>query len=459
MTKPFVINTQPAWKVVFAVVSVLITLAIWKQGLENSFNRPSVSASISLRQQEMALLAKPSMPSAVQTLFLGNQPEVSLRDSLNAIPLEKINDRDRLLLSTLESDLSKKSSLLIDPVKEDGLISIQKLLVDHLQSDQIFSPLELKNQLASLEDDPLLFQGVCLSLGGTESLCTNEKASSSMAYRLIASQGLPVLAVLWGVGLLVCNCWSFLRRTSPPWPASPTIPLPLIDMVLLIGGGFVVLGELVSPALLLPFFQGLTTRLSQPLAESIQVFFGYLIMTAPPLIILRQQLISIPRSLTQSGGFLQWGFSKWKESFGQAISAWFMVLPPVLLTGWLVSFFFGDQGGSNPLLELVLSSRDPYALFFLVVTTVVLAPFFEELVFRGVLIPVLVKDIGRIMAVLVSAFIFAMAHLSVSEFPPLMVLGIGLALLRLSSGSLFACILMHALWNGVTFVNLLLIGV
>jgi hypothetical protein len=29
--------------------------------------------------------------------------------------------------------------------------------------------------------------------------------------------------------------------------------------------------------------------------------------------------------------------------------------------------------------------------------------------------------------------------------------------LRLSSGRLFPCVLMHALWNAVTFVNLLLL--
>ena len=135
-----------------------------------------------------------------------------------------------------------------------------------------------------------------------------------------------------------------------------------------------------------------------------------------------------------------------------------MVLPPVLLTGWLVTSSFGDQGGSNPLLELVLSSREPVSLILLVITTVVLAPLFEELIFRGVLLPVLVNQIGKTWGLFVSAFVFALAHLSVSEFAPLLVLGVGLGLLRMSSGRLFPCLLMHAFWNGMTFVNLLLLG-
>ncbi|GIR75151.1 MAG: hypothetical protein CM15mP77_3080 [Synechococcus sp.] len=39
--------------------------------------------------------------------------------------------------------------------------------------------------------------------------------------------------------------------------------------------------------------------------------------------------------------------------------------------------------GSNPLLELVLESRDPLALSLLAMTAVVLAPLFEEVIFRG----------------------------------------------------------------------------
>jgi len=51
-----------------------------------------------------------------------------------------------------------------------------------------------------------------------------------------------------------------------------------------------------------------------------------------------------------------------------------------------------------------------------------------------------------------------LAHLSVGELPPLFVLGIGLGLMRLSSGRLFPCALMHSLWNGVTFASLLLVA-
>ena len=135
-----------------------------------------------------------------------------------------------------------------------------------------------------------------------------------------------------------------------------------------------------------------------------------------------------------------------------------MVMPLVFLTSWLMNSLVGDHGGSNPLLELVLRSQDPLPLILLLVTTVVFAPLFEELVFRGTLLPVLARTYGLTWGVIVSALVFALAHLSVGEFPPLVVLGLGLALLRLSSGRLLPCVLMHSLWNGVTFANLLLLG-
>jgi len=168
--------------------------------------------------------------------------------------------------------------------------------------------------------------------------------------------------------------------------------------------------------------------------------------------------IKINISSKIDGGWLQWKIKPIKEGFFKSISGWLMIMPLVLLIGWFMNEIIGDQGGSNPLLELVLNSDEFIPLLFLLITTVILAPVFEELVFRGVLLPVLVSKVGKISGVLLSALIFALAHLSVGELPPLFVLGIGLGLMRLSSGRLFPCALMHSLWNGVTFISLLLVA-
>jgi membrane protease YdiL (CAAX protease family) len=109
-------------------------------------------------------------------------------------------------------------------------------------------------------------------------------------------------------------------------------------------------------------------------------------------------------------------------------------------------------------LDLVLTNPDPRALACLAFTATVLAPLFEEMLFRGVLLPVLARPLGPLPAIVVSAGTFALAHLSLSELMPLFVLGIGLGWLRWRSGRLAASVLMHGLWNGLTFVNLLVLA-
>jgi membrane protease YdiL (CAAX protease family) len=50
-----------------------------------------------------------------------------------------------------------------------------------------------------------------------------------------------------------------------------------------------------------------------------------------------------------------------------------------------------------------------------------------------------------------------MAHISIGELAPLTVLGVGLGVVRMSSGRLLPSVLMHGTWNAVTFLNLLLL--
>jgi len=135
-----------------------------------------------------------------------------------------------------------------------------------------------------------------------------------------------------------------------------------------------------------------------------------------------------------------------------------MVLPLVSLVGWLQGQLWGDPGGSNPLLELVLNSHNVPALACFGFTAIVLAPLFEETIFRGALLPVAARKLGAAGGILLSAAVFAVAHLSLGELLPLLVLGIGLGWVRWSSGRLGSCVLMHGLWNALTFANLVVLG-
>ena len=75
----------------------------------------------------------------------------------------------------------------------------------------------------------------------------------------------------------------------------------------------------------------------------------------------------------------------------------------------------------------------------------------------SILLPILSRDFGVIWGIIISSFIFALAHLSIGEMPPLFILGIGLAITRMASGKLLSSVIMHSLWNGFTFFNLFLL--
>jgi len=146
-----------------------------------------------------------------------------------------------------------------------------------------------------------------------------------------------------------------------------------------------------------------------------------------------------------------------KYAIIQGIKGWLTIVPFVLLISLIMNSLIDNQNGSNPLLEIVLNNNNYLSFFLLFVTTTLLAPLFEEIIFRGILLPTLSRDFGVISGIIVSAFIFALAHLSLGEMPPLFVLGIGLGITRIASGSLFSSVIMHSLWNGLTFLNLFLL--
>ncbi|MBL6797706.1 MAG: CPBP family intramembrane metalloprotease [Synechococcus sp. BS307-5m-G39] len=439
-------------KVFLAFVSLVLATLVWILGLVDSFGKPSVAPALSLEQQELSLLAQPKVPGSLQPLVVGDDPAGALLRTLRDTPLDRLDDRQILLFTALEQEEDYKQSLRQVTVGQPELIPLQQALNGNN------SPGLERSELLALAPDPLIRTVACSALGGPPADCVDQTTASAAARRLIFSEVFPLAALILGGLLLLRHGWQLLGRRLPPWPPLVSAPLGPLDMILLVAGGFVVLGEVLVPLLIAPFTGWLSRDMSPALMQGVTVLFGYAALAIPPLLILRQQLSQCDQEALPPGGWLQWQARPIPLAFLQGARGWLMVMPPVVMSGWLVSRWIGDQGGSNPLLEIVLNSRDPLALSLLAITAVVMAPLFEETIFRGVLLPVLGRSLGRSGSVMVSALVFAIAHLSIGELPPLLVLGLGLALLRLSTGRLFPCVVMHALWNGVTFLNLLLLG-
>ena len=113
--------------------------------------------------------------------------------------------------------------------------------------------------------------------------------------------------------------------------------------------------------------------------------------------------------------------------------------------GWRESGFMGELGLTHAPLWLILS-------------VVVVAPIFEELVFRGFLYGGFERSLGAIPAVLLSSAIFAAMHgqYNIYELTQIFVLGLVLGLARMRTQSLMTPILMHAVNNGLATAVVLL---
>ncbi|MEC4818439.1 MAG: CPBP family glutamic-type intramembrane protease [Scytonema sp. PMC 1069.18] len=135
-----------------------------------------------------------------------------------------------------------------------------------------------------------------------------------------------------------------------------------------------------------------------------------------------------------------------------------VALPIVVVVSLINQQLWQGQGGSNPLLQLALESRDTVALAIFFSTAGIAAPVFEEVLFRGFLLPSLTRYVPVWGAIALSSFLFAAAHLSLSEILPLFSLGMILGFVYTRSRNLLAPMLLHSLWNSGTLLSLFVLG-
>ncbi len=92
----------------------------------------------------------------------------------------------------------------------------------------------------------------------------------------------------------------------------------------------------------------------------------------------------------------------------------------------------------------------PFIANFLVVAAV--APVVEELTYRGLGFAAVRDTFGNTAAVIVTALAFGLAHGLFVALPVLTVFGLILAWVRLTTGSIYPTIALHALFNGVALI-------
>jgi uncharacterized protein len=266
----------------------------------------------------------------------------------------------------------------------------------------------------------------------------------------------PVLGCLAGVILLVSLLIQRLTQGKEsvlaqneaiawevPWDWE------IVWQVLIVGFFFV--GQLVLPPLLSLASHNLDAILGSRSKPVFALAF-YLSMATSTLLIL---YLSVRKFLPLPAGWFQF---KGNNRLLWGIGGYLVALPLMVGISLVNERLWQGQGGSNPLLQLVLEEGDRVSLAIFLVTAAIAAPIFEEILFRGFLLPSLTRYLPVWGAIALSSLIFAIAHLSVSEVLPLTVLGSVLGFVYTRSRSLLSPMLLHSLWNSVTMVGLFILG-
>ena len=441
-------------KLILALISLVITFFVWQQGLKDSLNRPSVSFDITLKESEISELAIPAVPANLKKLLIPNDPLMDMRNTLFEFDFNDLSERNKLIWLTLKNEKDDFRDDYFEQFTIRKYSETAQILRKYYSNNSYLPNSEFLNDF---KDDQYLFHLLNRKFDIPNKASIRSGIENKMFIKLLIIKSFPLLTILIGSFLVLKGSLKALLSKKIDWKSYKPLELNLLDMVLLISGGFVVLGEVFSPLISISIVDLIANNFATEISQSLKIFFGYLFMSIPPLFIIFYQIKTIKKEFIIRDDYLQFNFKPFLKTLIEGFKGWLMIIPFVLLISLLMNYLNINQAGSNPLLEIVLNNNSYFAFILLFITTTILAPFFEEIVFRGVLLPVLAREFGIILGIIISSFIFALAHLSISEFPPLFVLGIGLGATRLLSGRLASSIFMHSFWNGLTFLNLFLL--
>jgi hypothetical protein len=301
------------------------------------------------------------------------------------------------------------------------------------------------------------------------SLQSAEQATAEQAVEKLAFVvGMPAIGLFIGTVLLIGltvqwllqrqqldkpDSGSLLARNSSltwdvPWDGE------IVWQVLVVGFFFV--GQIVIPYLLLPVSLAvlkLNPATFDPRGKAFYIFATYLLLSAGGLSVLYfsvKSFLPLPKSwfrIDWRGKWFLWG-----------LGGYFAALPLVVLVSLINQQLWQGRGGSNPILPVVLDGRDGVAMAVFFGTAAIAAPVFEEIIFRGFLLPSLTRYLPVWGAIGASALLFAVAHLNVSEVLPLATLGAVLGFVYTRSRNLLAPMLLHSLWNSGTLLSLFILG-
>ena len=138
-----------------------------------------------------------------------------------------------------------------------------------------------------------------------------------------------------------------------------------------------------------------------------------------------------------------------------AVACIVLTLPIVILAEELTSLLGHSASDGDDMVRYLRGQLSLADSANAIVLAVIIAPITEEVVFRGYLYGVIKKYGGQVAAMATTALLFAAVHQNIPAIPALFLLAVGFTLAYELTGSLWAPILMHMLYNLVQVIVLM----
>jgi len=261
--------------------------------------------------------------------------------------------------------------------------------------------------------------------------------------------------LLWGpwaaVSLLFMAWFAFGRHhtwdAAPPRESAVNWTVPLVGFALMVLGGGIAQEVLAAIS-----FPDTTSALT---VEGISALISQLLAMGLPAMLFVLWATQIPPGNARSAGIVP---GKPVREFLVGMLCFVLVTPAVMgvntvmvLIGMLLGFKRPDVG--HDMLALMQTAATWLELAPLLLSAVVLAPLFEEAIFRGLIQTPMVQYPAlrrqRWIIILISAAIFTAVHSAIvwQVVPGLFLLGVTLAWLYERTGSLWPGFVVHLLFN------------
>lgn len=185
--------------------------------------------------------------------------------------------------------------------------------------------------------------------------------------------------------------------------------------------------SIISPQIL--------TRIGQDVTVINQLLMGSLLFIALVLLINRE-------SLGKKGWFTRFN----KKELGKTLE---LAVATVIIVNFFLVFIFPDfiNGYMPDTIKKQFEALTQSSPFLLLFAVGVLAPFTEELLFRGAIYNLLKDKINVYVAIGLSALLFAVVHMNLYQGSYTIFIGLFLGIILWKSGSLWLTVIFHIVYN------------